>query len=184
MSVNERFVRLSHFLQHVLPGLARGTSLTHLVATYHWIGTRPPIMPTEIVVDDGLKQILLHELNAERIMVELPELLREQVDPEVPLLATIYAGRSGFLSMLAVAKLVRTVHPSAQIVIANCGHLSEDEECMLRRGIEAGVITHVVWVECGGSQALGLIRDAVVETCDGLDVLAVRDADASPSLGA
>ncbi len=184
MSADERFVHLPRFLHHVLPGLARGASLTHLVATYHWVGTRPPIMPTEIVVDDGFTQILLHELTPARVMCELPGLLRNHVDQDVPLLATIYAGRCGFLDMLVVLELVRTVHPSARVVIVTCGCVTEDQEYVLRRGIEAGVISHVVWASCGGSKALGMIRDAVVEARANVTVLPARAADASPSLGA
>lgn len=184
MSADERFVRLSHFLQHVLPGLARGSALTHLVGTYHWVGTRPPIMPTEITIDDELTQILLHGLTPTRIVGELPELLRNHVDSESPLLATLYAGRSGFLDTLTVVELVMRAHPSAQLVIAACGCVTEDQEFVLRRGMECGVISHVVWVECGGSKAMGLIRDAVADSRLGPAIHAVQPTADSPSLGA
>lgn len=184
MPVDERFVRLSHFLQHALPGLVRGSSLTHLVATYHWIGTRPPIMPTEIAIDDDLKQILLHSLTPTRVMRELPDLLRDHVDADTPFLATIYAGRSGFLDMLALLECVHAMRPDGRFVIVTCGCLTEDQEFVLRRGLETGVLSHVVWAPCGGSWAMGQIRDAVANSRPMAAIPAPASAVDSPSLGA
>lgn len=183
MSVDERFVRLPHFLHHVLPGLTRGSALTHLLATYNWVGDRPPGMPTEISFGDGLTQVVLNELTPRRVTAELPELLRSNVDPEIPLLATIYAGRGRFLQMIAVTRIVRMIRPNARLVVATCGCVTEDQEHFLRCGLDTDVISHVVLVECSGSKTMGLIRDAVANNRLGTPALGPVATAAPLSLG-
>lgn len=180
------FSRLSHFLRDVLPGLAHGPSLIHVLGSNRRVGVLSPAFPTEIAIDDGLTTIQFHDLTPRRIVAEVPDVLRGNADQDAPLLATIYAGRSGFLTMLGLVESVRAAHSGARFVILTCHCLTDDQEYFLRSGIDAGILSRVVVVPCGGSKSMGEIRDAVAQSRIKLPAhghAAAMDAD-SPSLGA
>lgn len=162
MQLLPAFARPITFVADVLPGLVpRSETLTHLVASYRRVGVITPTNKTEISRENDLTTILFHDLTTERIQSEVIRVLRAESDQLAPTLATIYAGRSGFVEILQLVTFVLDERPDATIVIASCGCVTEEQESIVLHGLRSGNIAAAVWCECGGSLMTRDIQRAV-----------------------
>ena len=156
------FVPSHVFTSTVLPGLLPDTrSLTHVVASYRRIGFVEPPTLTEIVRGNGLATVRFHDLTHDRVHDEVPRILRTETDGNSPLLATVYAGPTGFLRMVQLIAFLLEERPDAQIVAAACACIGDDQEEILLAGARNGTIAALVWAECGGSHAMRNIDRSV-----------------------
>ncbi|OGL95233.1 hypothetical protein A2348_02850 [Candidatus Uhrbacteria bacterium RIFOXYB12_FULL_58_10] len=158
------FLPLPRFLEDVLPKLTgNASSLAHLVASYRPIGIARVTDSEEIRATSNLTTIALSGINPVLAARDLPDLLRTWVEPDVSLIATLYAGPRAFMEMLALMNAVQLERPDAQFVILTCGCVDHAERQSLLRGIERGTITNLVRTTCGGSVEIAAILDAVIE---------------------
>ena len=150
------------FTETILPGLIpmRGR-LTHVMATYHRIGSRVPVRPAEVCRDNGLTALLFSELGLGEIQSDVGRVILAESDPSAPLLATVYVGGLRFVQMMQLVAHVLEARPDARVVTIACPHITEKQETTLRRGIQAGKLAAAAWCDCGGTNTMCDIRRAV-----------------------